>query len=282
MTRDGNIDQATVKGFGEQWSRFDQRVVETSELEAIFSIYFRDFPWQDLPDDPSGFDLGCGTGRWAKLVAPRVERLFCFDASEEAAVVAKRNLASAANAHVAAASVESIPLEDESMDFGYSLGVLHHIPDTLAGLRACHRKLKTGAPFMVYLYYAFDNRPWWFGALWKCANVLRKVVSRLPGRARYLVSQLIAFGIYWPVARGAALIERLGMDVEWIPMSGYRHRSLYTLRTDALDRFGTSLVQRFTAEDVRALMAEAGFEDVHLSDGPPYWTAVGYKANRST
>ena len=44
------------------------------------------------------------------------------------------------------------------MDFGYSLGVLHHIPDTCAGIKACARLLKRGGPFLVYLYYAFDNR----------------------------------------------------------------------------------------------------------------------------
>ena len=55
-----------------------------------------------------------------------------------------------------------MPLAPGSMDFGYSLGVLHHVPDTLAGIKACAKALKPGAPFLVYLYYAFDNRPAWF------------------------------------------------------------------------------------------------------------------------
>ena len=48
------------------------------------------------------------------------------------------------------------------MDFGYSLGVLHHLEDTQAGMAACVRKLKPGAPFLVYIYYALENRPIWF------------------------------------------------------------------------------------------------------------------------
>jgi 2-polyprenyl-3-methyl-5-hydroxy-6-metoxy-1,4-benzoquinol methylase len=44
------------------------------------------------------------------------------------------------------------------MDFGYSLGVLHHIPDAQKALSDCVKKLKLGAPFLVYLYYSFDNR----------------------------------------------------------------------------------------------------------------------------
>ena len=48
-----------------------------------------------------------------------------------------------------------MPLPDGALDFGYSLGVLHHIPDTQSALRACVRKLKAGAPFLLYLpHYA--------------------------------------------------------------------------------------------------------------------------------
>jgi len=50
-----------------------------------------------------------------------------------------------------------------SQDFGYSLGVLHHVPDTAAAIRSCVTLLKPGAPLLLYLYYAFDNRPVWFG-----------------------------------------------------------------------------------------------------------------------
>ena len=43
-------------------------------------------------------------------------------------------------------------IKENSMDFGYSLGVLHHIPDTKEALQKCVSKLKPGAPFLVYLY----------------------------------------------------------------------------------------------------------------------------------
>ena len=56
-----------------------------------------------------------------------------------------------------------MPFADGTMDFGYSIGVLHHIPNTQLALNDCSRKLKSGAPFLVYIYYAFDNQP--FGIL---------------------------------------------------------------------------------------------------------------------
>jgi len=77
----GNLDVKTVSGFGDEWTRFDQTGLSEREREELFDRYFHIFPWQLLPADPVGFDLGCGSGRWASLVAPRVRRLHCIDAS---------------------------------------------------------------------------------------------------------------------------------------------------------------------------------------------------------
>jgi SAM-dependent methyltransferase len=272
-----NIDTKTVDGFGVEWQRFDQSGLPPSELGSYFETYFDRFPWQSLPPAAVGFDLGCGSGRWAKLVAARVGTLHCVDPSADALAVARKTLAGAPNVSFHNVGVDSLPFADGSMDFGYSLGVLHHVPDTTAGIAACVAKLKPGAPFLLYLYYAFDNRPLWFRALWAASDRVRKVVSQLPNRTKLLAADAIAGGVYWPLARTAALAEKLGVDVERIPLSFYRRASFYTMRTDALDRFGTRLEQRFTAAEIRTMMERAGLERIQLGEGAPYWRAVGYK-----
>ena len=201
-----NLDERTVSGFGDEWARFDQSELPPAELQSLFQKYFHIFPWAKLPKGAVGFDLGCGSGRWAALVAEKVGKLHCIDASEEALTVARKNLGSRANCEFHHASVDAIPLADNSMDFGYSLGVLHHVPDTLAGIKACVRKVKPGAPFLVYLYYRFDNRPLWFRSLWAASNAGRQVVSRLPHSARFAVSQAIAAGVYFPLARTGKIL----------------------------------------------------------------------------
>jgi len=270
-----NADERTVRGFGEEWARFDQSALDASELRTIFDQYFRIFPWSSLPADAEGFDLGCGSGRWARLAAKRVKRLHCIDASADALSVARRNTQGLDNCVFHHASVSDIPLPDASMDFAYSLGVLHHVPDTARGIRACVSKLKRGAPFLVYLYYAFDNRSAWFRRLWQATDVLRSMISRMPFPARLAASQVIASGVYFPLARAAGLLERMGADVETLPLSAYRRRSFYVMRTDALDRFGTRLEQRFTASQIREMMIGAGLRNVRFSDAPPFWCAVG-------
>src|SRR5947209_20211922 len=105
-----NVDTATVKGFSDEWSAYDQSRLSSDELAEMFDAYFRIFAWDSLPEDAAGFDLGCGSGRWARLVAPRVGKLHCIDASPGVLEVAKRNLAGLPNCEFHVASVSDCPL----------------------------------------------------------------------------------------------------------------------------------------------------------------------------
>jgi ubiquinone/menaquinone biosynthesis C-methylase UbiE len=275
-----NLDPRVVEGFGDEWTRFDQKGASEEDLDAWFEKYFRVFPWESLPKHAVGMDLGCGSGRWARYVARRsnVSTLHCVDASTAALDVARRNLDGHGACVFHHASVDAIPLPDASLDFCYSLGVLHHVPDTAAGIAACARTLKKGAPFLVYLYYAFDHSPAWFRAIWQASDQVRRRVSALPMPLRYATSQALAATVYWPLARTARVLDRVGVNVKHVPLSAYRDSSFYQMRTDALDRFGTTLEQRFTQVQIRSMMEAAGLERITFSDGVPHWCAVGYKA----
>ena len=273
-----NIDQRVVDDFGKEWSKFDQSRVASQELTAIFSQYFAVFSWDSLPQNPHGFDLGCGSGRWAQFVAPRVVMLHCIDPSQKALQVAKSNLSGFANCQFHQAGVDRLPLDDNSMDFGYSLGVLHHVPDTLKGIKSCVEKLKPNAPLLLYLYYAFDNKPLWFQIIWKVSDLMRRLISRAPYPVKYWTSQLIAATIYLPLARIARVIDKYGLKTEQIPLSIYKDKSFYTMRTDALDRFGTRLEKRFTKTQIKKMMTESGLDRIQFSNKAPFWCVVGYKS----
>lgn len=272
-----NRDNTVVEAFGQEWSKFDQKDVDPAELRSVFDLYFAIFPWEKLSPDAVGFDLGCGSGRWAYFVAPRIGRLHCIDASADALRVARQRLSRYSNCEFCCASVDSIPLSDNSADFGYSLGVLHHLPDPSEGMQACVRKLKPGAPFLVYLYYAFDNRPWWFRVVWRVSDLLRRLISKLPFAVKSRVCDLIAALVYWPLARTAKIIARFGIPIDSWPLSAYRDRSFYIMRNDALDRFGTRLEHRFTRAQIDQMMRKAGLERIRFSESP-CWCAVGFKS----
>ncbi len=278
MTVQINIDEETVSSFGEEWTQFDQSELTGEEWEAMFKTYFGIFPFNNLPEGAEGFDMGCGSGRWARGVAPRVGWLNCIDPAEGALAVAQRNLAGNKNIAFHHANVSTVELGPESQDFGYSLGVLHHIPDTSAALDACSRLLKPGAPFLLYLYYRFDNRPAWFRILWRMSELFRSGISRLPDRLKPLATDILATFIYWPFARGAWLAAKLGMNPAPLPLSYYRDKSFYTMRTDSRDRFGTPLEQRFTRGEIERMMRTAGLVEIQFSEYEPFWVAIGRKA----
>lgn len=271
-----NVDDKTVQHFGEEWSAYDQREL-SQDHQRDFSRYFHVFPWDHVDETSTGFDMGCGSGRWAKFVAPRVGRLVCVDASAAALAVAKRNLAGVGNVEFENVSVGQASIEPASMDFGYSLGVLHHIPDTSAGVRACAELLKPGAPLLLYLYYAFDNRPFWFRWLWLASNLFRVVICKLPAPLKRFVCTAVAITIYWPVARFGLILKKLGKPVPNLPLWAYHDAAFYTMRTDALDRFGTPLEKRFSRAEITEMMTAADLEGITFSEELPFWCAVGYR-----
>ena len=271
-----NMDAETVASFGDEWSRYDQSSMSYSEASEIFMEYFSIFPWDMLPSNPVGFDMGCGSGRWAKFVAPKVGRLNCIDPSS-ALDIARRNLIDFKNVEYIKASVSESGIPINSQDFGYSLGVLHHVPDTESAINSCVSILKPGAPLLVYLYYAFDNRGWVYRLLWRASDLVRRIICKLPSRFKHLVTDVIAAIVYFPLARLSLLLDKVGINAVSIPLFFYRNHSFYTMRTDSRDRFGTPLEQRFTKQQIKSYMERSGLIDIKFSDNAPYWCAVGIK-----
>ena len=75
-------------------------------------------------------------------------------------------------------------------------------------------------------------------------------------------------------------LEKIGMNVDNIPLNSYRNKAFYSLRTDALDRFGTKLEQRFSKNQITEMMLEAGLERIEFRDKDPYWCAIGYRCDQ--
>ena len=271
-----NMDAETVASFGDEWARYDQSSMSYSEASEIFMEYFSVFPWDTLPSNPVGFDMGCGSGRWAKFVAPKVGKLNCIDPSS-ALDIARRNLIDFKNVEYIKASVSESGIPINSQDFGYSLGVLHHVPDTESAINSCVSILKSGAPLLVYLYYAFDNRGWVYRVLWRVSDQVRRIICKLPSRFKHLVTVVIAAIVYFPLARLSLLLDKVGINAASIPLFYYRNHSFYTMRTDSRDRFGTPLEQRFTKQQIKSYMERSGLIDIKFSDNAPYWCAIGIK-----
>jgi ubiquinone/menaquinone biosynthesis C-methylase UbiE len=273
-----NIDKKTVEDFGEEWNKYNQSSIPDEELKKSWNQYFDMFSFEELSNDSEGFDMGCGSGRWAKFVANKVHLLNCIDPSEKALNVAKRNLSNFSNIRYFNASVNDNILKENSQDFGYCLGVLHHIPDTLEGIKACAKLLKKNAPFLLYLYYNFENRSFFFKLIWRLSDFIRKIISSLSPKTKIFITSIIAYLIYYPLARFVFISEKLGIDVSNLPLSDYRNKPIYFMKTDALDRFGTRLEKRFSKDKIKRMLQEAGFRDIRFSKNMPFWVSISRKS----
>ena len=270
MEQGSNIDPETVRGFGDEWSTFTQAQMADEERLALFNGYFSLIDWTRRPK--YAMDFGCGSGRWSVMVAPRVDRLVAIDASPAALKVARTNI-QAANVTFQQATPDTLSMPDGQFDLIFSLGVLHHLPDTTGAIRSLCRKLCSDGTLLLYLYYAFDNRPPWFRTLWKITDVGRWAICRLPFPLRYALSQVIAVVVYLPLARTSKYFP---VPDSW-PLKSYADRSFYVMRTDALDRFGTRLEKRFTRQQITEMLESCGLCEIRFSEIGPPWVCAARK-----
>ena len=274
---DTNIDWATVDAFGEEWTRFP--TFDKDELSVAGDQYFDIVGSDMVVTDSQVLDMGCGSGRWTRYLASRAGFIEAVDPSH-AVFSTQAFLADLENVRLTQAGVHELPFPDESFDFVFSLGVLHHIPDTKAAMRCCVEKLKPGGHFLVYLYYDLDNRSRLYRSLFACSALVRRVISRLPRTARHVACEVIAFCVYLPMVTVVRLLRRvpgLGRLAMRLPLAYYWDKSLRIIRNDALDRFGTPLEQRFSREEIRAMMLHCGLDEILFSEHAPFWHAVGRK-----
>ncbi|MGB0391643.1 MAG: class I SAM-dependent methyltransferase [Salibacteraceae bacterium] len=273
-SNDQNFDSKTVDSFGEEWLKF--KSFSEEEIETAGSQYF-DIVSDNLLKDAIVLDMGCGSGRWTKYIAPKVKFVEAIDPSE--AVYSAHHLTKEnKNVRITQAGVDCIPFKDESFDLAICLGVLHHIPDTQKALIDMVKKVKIGGSILLYLYYKLDNRGFLYRLIFKLAHVLRLVISSLPKSIKKLTCDLISVIVYMPLVLLIRALYGMFGKRKWIakiPLSYYSDKSFNIIRNDALDRFGTPLEQRFTQNEIEKMMHKAGLKNVVFSKGEPYWHMTG-------
>jgi SAM-dependent methyltransferase len=274
--KDENLDQGVIDSFGHEWATFDYGEAETTEaLNAQFDAYCAPIDLSKFdPKNSIAGDFGAGSGRWASRLVPYFSLVYALEPSDGASKVLKKKFSDEAKIVVLQETVgaNSIPLE--SLDLAMSLGVLHHIPDTGLAIKDVSLRIKPGGMFLCYLYYNLENKPFFYKLIFKAVNAVRKIISLLPQRIKRIVCSSIAAIIYWPLARFSKLINKIGMNTSNIPLHHYADMPFVMLANDALDRFGTSLEQRFSKAEITEMLNSAGFDisTLRFSESEPFWT----------
>jgi hypothetical protein len=136
-------------------------------------------------------------------------------------------------------------------------------------MQDCVRKVKRGGYFYPYLYYSLDNRGRLFRAIFRISNVVGIVISSLPKKPRECACEFIAITVYMPLVLLVRGLKSVGVQERIygrIPLSAYHDKSLFVIRNDARDRFGTRLEHRFSKAQVRQMMENCGLTDITFGE----------------
>lgn len=248
--------------FGAEWQQFEKIMTEHHEE---FRQYF------DLVDDTwlNGCvcDLGCGIGRWSSFIAEKCREIVLVDFSD-AIFVARRNLQNAPNALFFMGDLTRLPFVHGFADFLFCLGVLHHLP--VPALAQVRNLSSYSNRLLIYLYYALDNRPWYFKLLLPPVSLLRNLLSRTRSHTfRSLFTWGGALFVYRPLVILGNMCNKIGINLH-IPLAeGYVGKGIERIRQDVYDRFFTRIEQRVSKAEIMTL--QDTYRTVKVSEGIPYW-----------
>ena len=278
LENNANLDKEVVKAFGDEWTKFNS--FSDSEIQFLGSSYFDILDDQMINGESTVVDFGAGSGRFSKYLSGKVKFIELLEPSD-AAIAASNLLKDIPNVRISKAAIGSSPFEDETFDFGMSIGVLHHMPDTFEGMKYCVRKIKMKGWFYVYLYYNLDNKGVVHKIIFFFVDLLRRVISILPAGLKKIACDVISITVYAPIIYFGKALRHLGLKkiANKLPLNYYQITSFQIIRNDALDRFGTRLEKRFSKKEIKRMMEHCGLTDIRISSNEPFWHAVGQKTS---
>ena len=268
LTREEGITPSIAQDiqytFGEEWKTFNKILPKHHDE---FKLYFDLIDLPALGSKRIG-DLGCGIGRWSYFLKDIAKEIVLIDFSESI-FEARKNLSESDNMIFIMADVMDLPFQDDTFDFMFCLGVLHHIP---APALQSVRKLSRLAPeFLVYLYYALDNRGRLYKLIFYFINQMRKLICNITSpTTRSILTEVFMWSLYVPMIIIGKMLSLFGVQASKVPFySIYGHMDLGRIRQDVYDRFFTRIEQRVSKKEIHKLSDT--FSEIIVSDGLPYW-----------
>jgi SAM-dependent methyltransferase len=198
-------------------------------------------------------DAGVGAGRYAECAADQGAEVFGVDLTE-AVDAAFANLGGRSNVHLAQADIFALPFRPGTFDRAYSIGVLHHTPDTELAFARVATAVREGGQMAVYLYARY-------GPTARASDAIRRVTTRLPTRLLLGLTTLAIPLYYVYRVPGVGLVLRLAL-----PISYDRHWRWRWL--DTFDWYSPRYQWKFLYPEVFRWFRANGFHDVELFDGP--------------
>lgn len=261
-------ERRTLTSYSYQWRKFKDMFPHWEQLflDSIAPIDRTFFPGK------VGLDGGCGFGRSSYYAAAFGAEMIGLDLSE-AIEAARENTRHLSNVHLVQGDIFHPPIRRHCLDFAYSIGVLHHLPDPRAGFLSLARLLKPGAPFFIWVYLRGKGRQI------KAFTAMRAVSTRLPLGLLNVVCLGLAAGQYAAFIAPHKLLRAIGAPglADRIPFSLYARWPFRALHADWFDGLSVPIVNYYKPHEIAGWFRAGGFERVRI-DPEPEWKgrALGY------
>ena len=162
--------------YGELWESLNSEYIINETQDVLRRLFVKGGLKIDELKEKKIIDVGCGSGRFTIALAQMgVKEIVGVDLGESGIKIGeefarKLNLK---NIKFIKNDVLSLPFDDESFDFVFSKGVLHHTGNLEKGLDEYHRVMKKGGIGYLYLYGSG-------GIFWNSRKKMREVMKDIP------------------------------------------------------------------------------------------------------
>jgi len=232
VSKSMSIKTATGTLYGNLWEkfRFDDVVEEAKKLIQA-RINSQNLILPDL-EGKVVLDLGCGSGRYTiALNTYGCKTITGYDMGDQGLDIARDIVKKYGlkNIKFVKGDVLDLPYEDESFDFVFCNGVLHHTKDLERGLSELYRVLKTSGTAFLYLYA--DG-----GLFWNFRKKAREVTRKVPREYAQQVLNVL----------GLPSNRFIFMDTWYVPIE--RHTSKEELEDILLNDIGFSSIEKLISK----------------------------------
>jgi SAM-dependent methyltransferase len=266
-------ERRTLRSYSYQWRKFKEMFPHWEEVfvDTIKPITPDFFPGK------VGLDGGCGFGRSIYYAASFGAEMIGLDLSE-AIEAARENTRHLPHVHLVQGDIFHPPVRRGSLDFVYSIGVLHHLPDPKGGFLSLARLLKPAAPMFIWVYLRGRGRQI------KAFTAMRAISTRMPLRMLNVACFGLAVAQYAAFVGPRKLLDAIGAPGlgARIPFSFYARYPFRTLHADWFDGLSVPLQNYYKPHEIAQWYAEGGFDRVHIL-GEEQWNgrALGYAPERA-
>ncbi|HEY59643.1 MAG TPA: methyltransferase domain-containing protein [Anaerolineae bacterium] len=264
----GKEENQTIKDFGDQWKLFQNNTGFYASIDL-----FEDFcgPLLDISDVKGKrvLDVGSGTGRIVNMLLDSgAKSVVAVEPSDAFQLLKKNTEERSDKVKYFNLPGESIPKEIE-VDYAFSVGVLHHIPNPLPTVKRVYEILKPNGKFIIWLYGREGNEIYL-----KIIKPIKRITSTIP--------DFLLIGLAFFLNILATFYISAGKFVN-LPLQDYINKIFSKLswknrQMIIFDQLNPAYAKYYSQEEAERLLQHAGFINVRFHHRHGYsWTVIGIK-----